>query len=120
MILKFLVECRYTVPAAGDWSLRRAAAVTVDGAVDASLARCTWARVGGNGLLVTGAARNVTVDDADFFRPGGSAIAVVGCAQPRLVFLLLLIDLLCNVIFFAFQIAAHASTGILRAEKRAC
>ena len=69
---------QYAVPAAGDWSVRRAAAVAVDGAADASLSRCTWARVGGNALLITGAARNTLVADADFYKPGGSAIAVVG------------------------------------------
>lgn len=68
----------YAVPAAGDWSLRRSAAVAVDGASDASLSRCTWARVGGNALLVTGAAQRTSVADADFYKPGGSAIAVVG------------------------------------------
>ncbi len=69
---------RYTVPSAGDWSLRASGAVEVDGAADASLLGCTWSRVDGNGLLITGAARRTVVADADFFRPGGSAVVVMG------------------------------------------
>ena len=60
----------YTVPEAGDWSLRKAAAVEVDGAARVVVSQCQWRRVGGNGLLVTGSASNVRVQDCDFFLPG--------------------------------------------------
>lgn len=68
----------YTVPTAGDWSLRAAAAVEVDGGADVLLHACSWLRVGGNGLLVTGAARNVTVTDGTFLLPGSSGVVVLG------------------------------------------
>jgi hypothetical protein len=68
----------YTVPEAGDWSLRAAAAVAVDGGAQVGFRRCEWVRVGGNGLLVTGAARDVRVEEGDFLLPGSSGIVVVG------------------------------------------
>ena len=68
----------YTVPEAGDWSVRAAAAVEVDGAALVTLRRCEWLRVGGNGLLVHGAARGVRVEDSDFLLPGSSGVVVMG------------------------------------------
>jgi hypothetical protein len=68
----------YTVPEAGDWSLRAAAAVAVEGGGGVAFRRCEWARVGGNGLLVTGAARDVRVEESDFLLPGSSGVVVVG------------------------------------------
>jgi hypothetical protein len=68
----------YASPAAGDWSIRLAGAVVVDGAADVSFSACLFRRVGGNGLLVTGSASNTAVDSCDFYLPGGSGIAVVG------------------------------------------
>ena len=68
----------YTVSSPGDWSVRRSAAVVVDGANGTSLRRCSWQRVNTNGLLVTGAARDTVVDEADFYKPGGNAVAVIG------------------------------------------
>ena len=69
---------QYTVSAAGDWSNRRAAAVTVDSAAKISFMNCTWNRVGGNGLLITGSATDTLVDSCDFYKPGGSGIVVIG------------------------------------------
>lgn len=68
----------YSVPTAGDWSLRAAAAVEVDGGVDVTFSGCSWTRVGGNGLLVTGAARNVSVQEGTFLFPGSSGVVVLG------------------------------------------
>jgi hypothetical protein len=68
----------YTVPEAGDWSLRAAAAVAVEGGAQVALRRCEWSRVGGNGLIVTGAARDVRVEEGDFLLPGSSGVVVVG------------------------------------------
>ena len=68
----------YASPAAGDWSVRLAGAVVVDGAAGASFSGCTWRRVDGNALLITGAAREDAIDSCDFYKPGGSAVAVVG------------------------------------------
>ena len=70
----------YSVPEAGDWSLRLAGAVEVRGAAGTSLTGCAWQRTGGNGLLVTGAARDTLVEDCEFYLQGSSAIAVVGSA----------------------------------------
>jgi hypothetical protein len=68
----------YTSPGAGDWSIRVAAAVVVDGAADAAFSACVFRRVGGHGLLVTGAARATRVDACDFYLPGGCGVVVVG------------------------------------------
>jgi hypothetical protein len=70
----------YSVPEAGDWSLRLAGAVEVAGAAGTTLTGCAWQRTGGNGLLVTGAARDTAVEDCEFYLQGSSAIAVVGSA----------------------------------------
>lgn len=68
----------YTVPAAGDWSIRSSAAVIIDGAHGTRVTNCSWRRVGGHALLVTGAATDTVVDAADVLLPGGCGVAVIG------------------------------------------
>jgi len=71
----------YSVPEAGDWSIRVAAAVEVgSGAIGTAFRGCRWERVGGNGLLVTGDARDTRIEEGEFYLSGSSAIAVVGSA----------------------------------------
>ena len=52
--------------------------MVVDGAADAAFSGCVFRRVGGHGLLVTGAASDTRVDACDFLLPGGCGVAVVG------------------------------------------
>jgi hypothetical protein len=69
---------QYTVPAPGDWSIRRSGVVVVDSASNVSIIDCVWNRTNGNSLVITGSSQNVLVDQCDFYLPGGCGIAIVG------------------------------------------
>ena len=68
----------HAVPSAGDWALERMAAVFVQGTEGASFDQCTFERLDGNALMVSGYNRNATVSNSDFSYIGGNAIAAWG------------------------------------------
>jgi len=66
------------VPSAGDWALDRFAAVFLQGTENVTVSDCTFERVDGNAVMVSGYNRNATIVDSDFAFIGGNAIAAWG------------------------------------------
>ncbi len=69
---------RHGVPSAGDWALDRFAAVFLQGTENITMSDCTFERVDGNAVMVSGYNRNATIVDSDFSFIGGNAIALWG------------------------------------------
>lgn len=66
------------VPSSGDWALRRTAAVISEGVVNLTVKNCRFQKVDGNGLLLSGYNREVTIVDTEFVWIGGSAMVAWG------------------------------------------
>jgi len=66
------------VPSAGDWALERFAAVYVYGTEHMTIHNCTFGRLDGNGVMLSGYNRNTTISSSDFEYIGGNAIAAWG------------------------------------------
>jgi hypothetical protein len=66
------------VPSAGDWALDRISAVFLEGTEDVSFDKCTFQRLDGNALMVSGYNRYATVSNSDFSYIGGNAVAAWG------------------------------------------
>lgn len=66
------------VPSAGDWALERYAAAFLQGTESAVFEGCTFTRLDGNALMVSGYNRNATADACDFSFVGGNAVAAWG------------------------------------------
>ena len=66
------------VPSGGDWALDRVGAIFLQGTQSVTFELCTFDRLDGNGLMVSGYNRNATVHDSDFSFIGGNAIAAWG------------------------------------------
>jgi hypothetical protein len=66
------------VPSAGDWALERFAAVYLQGTATAKIHNCSFARLDGNAIMLSGFNRNATISDSDFEYIGGNAIASWG------------------------------------------
>jgi len=66
------------VPSAGDWALDRAGAIFLQGTVGAKFDGCSFERLDGNGVMVSGYNRNATITNSDFAFLGGNAIAAWG------------------------------------------
>ena len=62
----------------GDWALARTAALVVQDAERVTVEGCTFARVDGTALLISGYTRNVTVARSEFVWVGESAVASWG------------------------------------------
>jgi hypothetical protein len=60
------------VPSAGDWALERFAAVYLSGTEGATFDGCTFERLDGNAVMVSGYNRNATVSNSDFAFIGGN------------------------------------------------
>eukprot|EP00316_Scyphosphaera_apsteinii_P011180 CAMPEP_0119345442 /NCGR_PEP_ID=MMETSP1333-20130426/107488_1 /TAXON_ID=418940 /ORGANISM="Scyphosphaera apsteinii, Strain RCC1455" /LENGTH=733 /DNA_ID=CAMNT_0007357911 /DNA_START=423 /DNA_END=2624 /DNA_ORIENTATION=+ len=77
-------SARYTymdphgVPSAGDWALDRVGAVFMQGTEGCIFDGCTFERLDGNGVMVSGYNRNATITNSDFAYVGGNAIAAWG------------------------------------------
>ena len=69
---------KHGVPSAGDWALDRVAAVFMQGTERVHFDNCTFERLDGNGVMVSGYNRNVTISNSDFAFLGGNAIAAWG------------------------------------------
>ena len=66
------------VPSAGDWALERYSAVFLQGTEGALIDGCTFDRLDGNGVMISGYNRYATVQHSDFSYMGGNAIASWG------------------------------------------
>ena len=66
------------VPSAGDWALERMGAVFLQGTEGAVIEGCTFERLDGNAVMISGFNRNATVRHSDFSFIGGNAIASWG------------------------------------------
>ena len=63
---------------AGDWTLHPAGALTFEGVSSITVVNCTLAHLDGNGVVVRGFARNVSITDSEFVYIGETAIALWG------------------------------------------
>ena len=68
----------YERPPSGDWAIHRGGAVLVTGAVNVSFVGGAFADAGGNALTFSRHAKNCSVTDAEFVRPGDSAVVAYG------------------------------------------
>jgi hypothetical protein len=68
----------HAVPSGGDWALERMAAVFLQGTEDALVDGCTFERLDGNGVMISGYSRRATVQNSDFAYLGGNAMAAWG------------------------------------------
>ena len=66
------------VPSAGDWALDRVGAIFLQGTEGATFDNCTFERLDGNGVMVSGYNRNATISNSDFAFLGGNAVAAWG------------------------------------------
>ena len=68
----------------GDWALDRFAAVFLQGTEGVTIENCTFERLDGNAVMVSGYNRNATISDSDFSYIGGNAIAAWVSPPPPL------------------------------------
>ena len=68
----------YVVPSPGDWSVHRGGAVMIEGAEGTTIEQCEFVRLGGNAVALSGHAWHTTIADSEFFKIGDSAIVTVG------------------------------------------
>jgi len=66
------------VPAGGDWGVSRLGALVVEGTVGFSVARCTFTRLDGNGVVLNGWNRFFSVEDSSFEYLGESGVVSWG------------------------------------------
>ena len=66
------------VPSAGDWALDRVGAIFLQGTESVTFENCTFDRLDGNGVMVSGYNRHATISRSDFSFLGGNAIAAWG------------------------------------------
>ena len=69
---------RHAVPSAGDWALDRFSAVFLQGTEGATVTNCTFTRLDGNAVMVSGYNRNATVSHSDFSFIGGNGVVAWG------------------------------------------
>merc|ERR1719399_1424791 len=75
---KFTYMMPHGVPSAGDWALDRYGAVFLQGTENYLIDGCTFERLDGNGVMVSGYNRDATVQGSDFAYLGGNAVAAWG------------------------------------------
>ena len=69
---------RHAVPSAGDWALDRFSAVFLQGTEGVTITNCTFTRLDGNAVMVSGYNRNATVSHSDFSFIGGNGVVAWG------------------------------------------
>lgn len=69
---------RWHDPSGGDWGLRRAGAVHLEGTERANVSGCTFYRTDANSVFIAAYNRNATVADCEFAYIGMSAVATFG------------------------------------------
>jgi hypothetical protein len=74
----FFPPAVWGVPSGGDWALYRGAALLIEGAEGVLVQNSTFRRVDGNGVLLSGYTRNVTLDQNEFSWIGDTAMAAWG------------------------------------------
>ena len=70
----------WLVPSGGDWSLRRAGALHLEGTERATVSGCAFVRTDANAIFLAAYNRNATVEHCEFQWLGMSAIATFGFA----------------------------------------
>ena len=68
-------------PSGGDWALPRTAALVLEGTQDCVIAQCTFTRLDGTALLLSGYNRRALVERNEFAWLGASAIVAWGDAE---------------------------------------
>jgi len=71
----------HVVPGGGDQTVHRDGAIRVENGVNVVIDDCTFDRVGGNGVFVSGKNEGVVIQNSEFSFVGGGAIMVVGEAD---------------------------------------
>jgi hypothetical protein len=66
------------VPSAGDWALDRVGAVFLQGTEGVRFDACSFERVDGNAVMVSGYNRHAAITNSDFAFVGGNAVAAWG------------------------------------------
>ena len=66
------------VPSGGDWGLYRGGAILLENCVGCAVSDSTFERIDGNGVMVSGYTRNVSLADNEFLWIGDSAMAAWG------------------------------------------
>ena len=66
------------VPSAGDWALDRVGAVFLQGTEGVRFDACSFERIDGNAVMVSGYNRHATITNSDFAFVGGNAVAAWG------------------------------------------
>jgi len=66
------------VPSAGDWALDRYGAVFLQGTENTTIDGCTFERLDGNAVMVSGYNRDATISNSDFSFIGGNVVAAWG------------------------------------------
>lgn len=69
---------RHAVPSAGDWALDRFGAIFLQGTEGVTMSNCTFDRLDGNAVMVSGYNRNATITNSDFSFLGGNAVVSWG------------------------------------------
>ena len=68
----------FAMPSGGDWSVRRDAAVVINGTEGSTVQGCSFFGIGGNAVLIDGYNRGATIAGNSFRFVGDSAIVSVG------------------------------------------
>ena len=76
MALQRCVCCRSHLPP--DWALHRGGALVIEGAEGVAVEGCTFTRVDGNAVMLSGYTRDVLLADNDFSWLGDCAMAAWG------------------------------------------
>lgn len=68
----------YEVPSPGDWSIHRGGAVFLENVVDTQIQDCLFLRTGGNAVMISGHAKQTSIQNNEFAWIGDSAIVTLG------------------------------------------
>ena len=66
------------LPSGGDWSLQHSGAISVRGSEHVAVSSCTFERLDGIGVHISGYNRNASITDSSFSWLGSSAIVLLG------------------------------------------
>ena len=69
---------QYEVPSPGDWSIRRDGTIFIENTENIMITNCKLIRTGGNGIFLSGHAKQTNIIRNEFSYIGDSAIATVG------------------------------------------
>jgi hypothetical protein len=69
---------QYEVPSGGDWAVHRGASVEIVDSTGVDITGCIFDQIGGNGVLLSNAARDCQVTGNEFVQCGDSAVVSIG------------------------------------------